>query len=697
MSTFYFIIQQTMFFSVPLLIVGLGGLYSERSGVSNIGLEGIMIMGAFTGVAALNSLEGILTGQLLFIAAIIIAGISGLLYSLLHAWASIRLKADQTISGTALNIFAPAFCVFLARIIYGVKQVGFADRYRIESVPVLSKIPFIGNCFFTNTYISTYIGIVILIVLAVLLKKTRFGLRLCACGENPDSAASVGISVTKMRLCGVAISGFLGGMGGIIFVVPTSTNFDGSVSGYGFLALAVLILGQWKTSGILLASFFFGFLKAFASSYSGIAALANLDIPSEIYKMIPYVLTIVVLAISSEKSHAPKAAGIPYDDGGGPSASANGGKKNRKWLYAAIAAFVIFNAVIILSGNSGKGRSGVSQGYGAEIALCINSSASVDDKSFTQNEWQGIIDFSERNGMTRKYYVAQDASQEANRKVMEIAIKGNAKAVIAGSSEFENVVYDIQDKYPEQKIILVDAIPKSSKNGDLKIGENTICFKVAEQQGGFLAGYAAVMDGYRNIGFFGGMAVPAVKRYGYGYVAGADYAAKELGLNKGDVKIKYTYTGTFAASPEILAMASSWYKGGTEVIFSCGGPIGNSVMKAAESTGKKVIGVDSDQSGESPTVITSSVKETGQALKVLLESNLIDGEETGRGEMIELTAADYVIGLPMETSRFRQFTNEQYESIYERLASGSIEVPDDLSAEGVEDIPVSFVSVKVIE
>ena len=176
MNTVYFIIQQTMFFAIPLLIVGLGGMYSERSGISNIGLEGIMIIGAITGVIAINTVSSVLSGQLLFIIAILIAGCAGLVYSLLHAWASIRLNADQTISGTALNIFAPAFSIFLARTAFGAKQIPFIDQFRIAKVPVLSDIPFIGPCFFTNSYISTYIGLLTLIVLTVLLEKTRFGL-----------------------------------------------------------------------------------------------------------------------------------------------------------------------------------------------------------------------------------------------------------------------------------------------------------------------------------------------------------------------------------------------------------------------------------------------------------------------------------------------------------------------------------------
>ena len=246
MSVIYFIFQQTMLFTIPLMVVALGGMFSERSGVVNIALEGIMIMGAFTGILFLNLTGGKMQGQVQLLAAIIIAMVTGIVFSLTHAYAAINMKADQTISGTALNMFAPAFAIFVARVIQGVQQVQFINTFRIESVPVLGKIPFIGPLLFQNTYITTYLGIGILILSAVVLYKTRFGLRLRACGEHPHAADAAGINVYKMQYAGVAISGALAGLGGLIFVVPTSTNFNADVAGYGFLAIAVLIFGQWK-------------------------------------------------------------------------------------------------------------------------------------------------------------------------------------------------------------------------------------------------------------------------------------------------------------------------------------------------------------------------------------------------------------------------------------------------------------------
>jgi len=196
-----------------------------------------------------------------------------------------------------------------------VQQIPFVNQFRIQKVPVLGDIPVLGGLLFTNTYITTYLGFAILVVSAIVLYKTKFGLRLRACGEHPQAADSVGINVYKIRYAGVMISGALAGIGGLVFVIPTSTNFNATVSGYGFLALAVLIFGQWKPMRILTAAFFFGLMKTIASAYSGIPLLVSLNIPSEIYKMVPYLATLIVLTFTSKNSQAPRASGIPYDKG----------------------------------------------------------------------------------------------------------------------------------------------------------------------------------------------------------------------------------------------------------------------------------------------------------------------------------------------------------------------------------------------
>ena len=317
MNVVYLIVQQTMFFSIPLLIVALGGMFTERGGVTNIALDGTMIMGAFTSILFINSMRDSMSGTGLLLIACAIAALTGGVFSLLLAYSAINMKADQIIGGTALNMFAPAFCVFAARTVQdlGVQQIQFNNTFRVMKVPVLGDIPVIGKLFFQNTYITTLIGIIILIIAVVVIYKTRFGLRLRACGEHPQAADSVGINVYKMRYAGVFISGVLGGLGGLVFIIPTSTNFDSNVAGYGFLALAVMIFGQWKPVRIAVAAAFFGFMKTIAAAYNLIPFLDNLPVTSEFYKAIPFVATLIVLALSSKKSSAPAAVAQPYDKG----------------------------------------------------------------------------------------------------------------------------------------------------------------------------------------------------------------------------------------------------------------------------------------------------------------------------------------------------------------------------------------------
>ena len=315
MNILYFIVQQTMFFSIPLLIVAVGAMFSERSGVVNIALEGTMIIGAFTSISFINVFQSEMPGHPVLFLGMLVAIVTGIVVALAHAYASINMKANQVISGTAINLFAPAFAIYTARMYRPTQHVPFINQFRIESVPIMGDIPFLGPLFFQNTYVTTYIGLTILALSWVVLFRTKFGLRLRSCGEHPQASDSLGINVYKMRYAGVLISGALAGLGGLVFIIPTSTMFDATVSGYGFLALAVLIFGQWRPGRILFAAFFFGVLKAIASSYSGIPFLLALGIPAYFYRMAPYVLTLVVLAFTSKNSQAPRAAGIPYDMG----------------------------------------------------------------------------------------------------------------------------------------------------------------------------------------------------------------------------------------------------------------------------------------------------------------------------------------------------------------------------------------------
>lgn len=310
----------SLFVAVPLVIVALAGLFSERSGVVNIALEGMMVMGAFIGafVMGIIAKNTGLEGNLLFIIGMIVAITAGMLFSIFHAYASVNMKANQIISGTALNLFAPAFAVFMANAITGFSKVKYpAISFFIREVPLLSKIPVLGPIMFTKTYISVYVGIFILIAAYIVLYKTRFGLRLRACGEHPQAADAAGINVYKMRYAGVLISGALAGLGGLFYIVPITGNYDASfsVSGYGFLALAVLISGQWKPKRILIIALLFGFASKVSTMTSLIPILGNLNLSTEILRLFPYVATLIVLAFTSKNSQAPRAVGEPYDPG----------------------------------------------------------------------------------------------------------------------------------------------------------------------------------------------------------------------------------------------------------------------------------------------------------------------------------------------------------------------------------------------
>ena len=300
-------------YTIPLLITALGGLYSERSGVVNIGLDGLMIVGSFAGALTVYKLQGSGVPGAVWI-GLLVAAIAGMLFSLLHAFASINLKADQTISGTAINLMAGSLTIYLCNVIgNGSGRLQLTTIFQRGNIPVLSKIPVIGPLFFTNTYATTWVVLLILIIFSILLYKTSFGLRLRACGEHPQAAAAAGISVVKMRYIGVMLSGAFAGMGGAIITMTYSSEFNGSVSGIGFLALAALIFGQWKPLGILGATMFFGFATTVANVSQVIPSLAT--IPPMYLKMFPYVVTLIALVIFSKSSQAPKAAGEPFDAG----------------------------------------------------------------------------------------------------------------------------------------------------------------------------------------------------------------------------------------------------------------------------------------------------------------------------------------------------------------------------------------------
>ena len=317
MDTFYFIIQGTLPVAIPLLLVALGGMFSERSGVINIALEGIMLFGGFFGCLFVYGIQSTgLNPQVILLLATLIAALSGILFSFLLSFAAVNMKADQTITGTALNMLVPALVLLYSKMTYNSDGITTNVKFFIPKVPILGDIPVIGDLFFKMTYLTVYIGIALLIIATIVFYKTKFGLRLRACGEHPHAADSVGINVYKMRYAGVSLSGALGGIGGFFYMVGVSDgNCNGhtGAAGFGFLALAVMIFGQWKPIKIFLAALFFAFLRKVAYSVPIIPFLDQLNINQTYYKMLPYLATMVVLAFTSKKSRAPKAEGIPYD------------------------------------------------------------------------------------------------------------------------------------------------------------------------------------------------------------------------------------------------------------------------------------------------------------------------------------------------------------------------------------------------
>lgn len=330
---------------------------------------------------------------------------------------------------------------------------------------------------------------------------------------------------------------------------------------------------------------------------------------------------------------------------------------------------------------------------GAELAL-ITDVGTIDDKSFNQGSWEGVQAYAEQHNISSKYYQPAEKSDDAIMTSIGLAVKGGAKVIVCPGFLFEVPIYHAQTKYPDVTFILIDGAPH---NGDYNydIKENVKGIYYAEEQAGFLAGYAAVYDGYRQLGFMGGIAVPAVVRFGYGFIQGADYAAKELGLSDGEVNIKYTYVGNFDASPENMSKAAAWYNEGTEVIFACGGGVGNSVMKAAETAGTKVIGVDVDQSGESETVITSAMKNLSKSVFDTIDEYYRGNFEGGVSVTLDVKTNN--VQLPMETSKFETFTEEKYSEIYSHIAEGTIEIGKNDIAEDAADVPTNIVKVESIK
>ena len=308
------LLQYTLIFASVLVLVALGGCFSEHSGVINIGLEGIMVMGALGGALMMKFLPDSTPAIAMILLVVLAAILLGMIYSLLLAVAAINFKADQTLVGTAMNLLGTAAATVFVKAMNTAESV---DNVSSTIQYINAKKAFLVNI---GGFEFNWFMLMALIALAaayVVLYKTRFGLRLCACGEHPQAADSVGINVYKMRYAGVLISGMLGGLGGIVYITAgvSEWKFENGVAGFGFLALAVMIFGQWKPTRIALAALLFGFFRALGNVYTGFDFLKALELPSSVYNMLPYIISLVVLAFTSKKSRAPKAEGIPYDKG----------------------------------------------------------------------------------------------------------------------------------------------------------------------------------------------------------------------------------------------------------------------------------------------------------------------------------------------------------------------------------------------
>ena len=308
------LIQYTLIFASVLMLVALGGCFSEHSGIVYIGLEGIMVIGALGGALMMRYLPAGTSAPVMIITVCLAAVLAGALYSLLLAVAAINFNADQTIIGTAMNMLGTAAATVIVKAL---NMIANPDDVSSTIAYVEQKKAFYFNIGSLELSWFMVIALVLLVGSHLILYKTRFGLRLCACGGHPQAADSVGINVNKMRYAGVIISGILGGLGGIVYITSgvSEWKFENGVAGFGFLALAVLIFGQWKPVNIALAALLFGLLRALSNVYVAFDFLAGLPIPGTVYNMLPYIISLVVLIFTSKKSRAPKAEGIPYDKG----------------------------------------------------------------------------------------------------------------------------------------------------------------------------------------------------------------------------------------------------------------------------------------------------------------------------------------------------------------------------------------------
>jgi basic membrane protein A len=355
----------------------------------------------------------------------------------------------------------------------------------------------------------------------------------------------------------------------------------------------------------------------------------------------------------------------------------------KKLLSSALALMMVLSLIACgqkQAATSADSSAPASKKETFELAL-VTDLGTIDDKSFNQGAWEGLVKYATEKGISHKYYQPQEAGTNAYFETIELAIEGGAKLVVCPGFLFEEPVYLAQTKYPDVHFILLDGEPHTADYSTYKTENNVMPILYQEDEAGFLAGYAAVKDGNTKLGFLGGMSVPAVIRFGFGYIQGIDAAAKELGVN---CEVVYNYTGAFAATPEAQSLAASWYNAGTEVVFGCGGAVGNSAMSAAEGKNQqegkfvaKVIGVDVDQYSESDTVITSAMKQLSNSVYDGI-SMFYNGNFPG-GKTSIFSVKNDGVGAAMDHAKFETFSKADYNAVYEDLKAGKYAIFNDVS------------------
>ena len=364
----------------------------------------------------------------------------------------------------------------------------------------------------------------------------------------------------------------------------------------------------------------------------------------------------------------------------------------KKFLAMVLTAAMAFSLAACGGSNASSAASQESTSGSKTDVAFVTDVGNIDDQSFNQYTWQGVKDFCAANNLNANYYRPTEDSDSARLEQMDNAVNDGAKAIVVAGYLFEGSIAEAQTKYPDVQFVVLDV----SSLGNAETGKNVALITYREEQVGYLAGYAAVYDGYKKLGFLGGMAVPAVIRYGYGFVQGAEAAAKEIGAT--DVSINYWYSGDFKATDEVKTKMDSWYSSGTEVVFACGGPVCQNCDAAAQANGGKMIGVDVDQSGQFDTVITSAMKALAPSVNLVLTDTMNNNwkiSDTYAGKTTCLGAAEGCVGLPMETSKFTKFTQEQYDTMYAAIVDGSLVIDDSFDADvhpAVTNVTVDYQS-----